>query len=337
MTIYCTMWGFPPEVRVVDRRQLGVLRTLSILVRSVEPGDAVLLNGALGMADRYVDQLIGLALRYLRPRVALVLADATWAPRSIPGESRHPLLARLAESWGKLLVRLLDGPRTHFCFLARSECADVVAEAGLDPARVHFTPFCTTISAGKQLERLQELALQPLDYVFSGGNASRDYPLLVKAVTGLDVRVRIATTRPLGAVPPPNVEAAPVSPREFLDLLARSRAVVLPLSTATRRSGGQQTYLNAMLLRKPVVVTDAPGVRDYLTDGVDALVVPAEQAAIRAALEWLFDPANAEAVRAMAERSWQLARGMDEPSYNRLLIELARGAARGPSHPSRRP
>jgi glycosyltransferase involved in cell wall biosynthesis len=336
MTIYCTMWGFPPEVRIVDRRQLGVLRTLTTLLRSVRPGDAVLLNGALGAADRYVDQLIGLALRYLRPSVVLVLADATWAPRSTPGEARHPLLARLVESWNKLLVRLLNGPCTHFCFLARSECVDVVAEARLDPARVHFTPFCTTIDAGEQLERLQELAVQPLNYVFSGGNASRDYSLLVEAVTGLDVPVRIATTRPLGVVPPPNVEAAPVSPQEFLDLLARSRAVVLPLSTATRRSVGQQTYLNAMLLRKPVVVTDAPGVRDYLTDGVDALVVAAEPAAIRAALEWLFDPGNAEEVRALTERGWQLARGMDEPSYNRRLIELARVAARGRSRPSGR-
>jgi glycosyltransferase involved in cell wall biosynthesis len=276
MTIYSTLWGLPADVRVVDRRELGRLGTARALLRSARAGDAVLLNGALGFADRYADQLVAVALRYLRPHVALVIADTTWEPRSTSGEARHPVLARLVESWNKLLVRLVDGPRTHFCFLAASECADAVTEAGIHPSRVHFTPFCTTIWGQDELEQLERIAAEPGDFVFSGGNASRNYPLLLDAVAGLEAPVRVATTQNLGSVPP-NVRSGPVSPEEFLEVMAASRAVVLPLSTATRRSGGQQTYLNALLLGKPVVVTDAPGVRDYLTDGVPCARRPAQR------------------------------------------------------------
>jgi glycosyltransferase involved in cell wall biosynthesis len=296
----------------------------------VRPGDAVLLNGALGFADRYADQLVAVALRYLRPQVTLVLADATWEPRSTPGEARHPILARLVEAWNKLLVRLVDGPRTHFCFLAASECANAVSEAGVHPSRVHFTPFCTTIWEQDQLDRLERIAAEPGTFVFSGGNASRDYRLLLEAVDGLPAPVRIAAARNLGAVPG-HVRAGTVSPEEFLELMATSRAVVLPLSTATRRSVGQQTYLNALLLGKPVVVTDAPGVRDYLTDGVHALVVPPKADDLRRALHWVLDADNAEQVRAMAERGRELARRLNPARYHAHLVEIARQAVGDPA------
>jgi glycosyltransferase involved in cell wall biosynthesis len=326
MTIYSTMWGLPPDVQVADRREHGLRGSVRMLLRSVRPGDAILLNGALGFADRYADQLLAIVLRYRRPAVALVVADATWAPRSTSGEARHPLLARLVEAWNKLLVRLMDGPRTHFCFLAPSECTQAVAEARIDPSRVHFTPFCTTVWGQDRLERLERIAAEPGDFVFSGGNASRDYRLLLDAVEGLGVPVRLATSRDVGSLPP-NVQAGPVSPDEFLDLMAASRAVVLPLSTATGRSGGQQSYLNALLLGRPLVVTDAPGVRDYLADGVHALVVPAEAEKVRRTLQWVLDADNAEQVRVMVERGRELARRLSPARYHAHLVEIARRAA----------
>jgi glycosyltransferase involved in cell wall biosynthesis len=256
-----------------------------------------------------------------------VLADATWHSRSTPGESRRPWIARLAQAWNKTLLRRLDGPRTHYCFLSRQECEDLVAEAGVDRSRVHFTPFSTTIWGDDRLELLEKIAAEPGDYIFSGGNSSRDYRLLTQAVQGLGTPVRVATSRHLGPVPR-NVDAGPVSPEEFLELMAGSRAVALPLSADTRRSVGQQTFLNALLLGKPVVVTDAPGVRDYLTDGVEALVVPPEPDAIRSALRWVTDPDKADQVRAMTRRGRQLARTLSPERYQGHLVAIARQAAR---------
>jgi glycosyltransferase involved in cell wall biosynthesis len=149
-------------------------------------------------------------------------------------------------------------------------------------------------------------------------------------VDGLEAPVRIATTQNLGHVPP-HVRTGPVSPEEFLELMAASRALVLPLSTATRRSGGQQTYLNALLLGKPVVVTDAPGVRDYLTDGVHALVVPPNADDLRRAVQQVLDTDNAEQMRAMAERGRELARRLNPGRYHAHLVELARQAVGEPA------
>jgi glycosyltransferase involved in cell wall biosynthesis len=56
-------------------------------------------------------------------------------------------------------------------------------------------------------------------------------------------------------------------------------------------------------LRKPVIVTEAPGVRDYVIDGVTGVIVPHDAQALRAAILHVMDPANANFYRAMGERA----------------------------------
>ena len=73
-----------------------------------------------------------------------------------------------------------------------------------------------------------------------------------------------------------------------------------------------------MVLGKPVVVTDALGVRDYVEDRRTGLIVPpGDPAAMRAALDWLLDPANASEVRAMGERARAVASSASGPSIRR--------------------
>ena len=80
--------------------------------------------------------------------------------------------------------------------------------------------------------------------------------------------------------------------------------VVVPLEPRRDRSAGQQTYLNAMVLGKPVVVTDSLGVREYVDDRRTGLIVPAaDPGALRAALDWLLDPDNAAEAEAIGERA----------------------------------
>jgi glycosyltransferase involved in cell wall biosynthesis len=78
--------------------------------------------------------------------------------------------------------------------------------------------------------------------------------------------------------------------------------MVVPLRPAAR-SAGQQTYLSAMLAGKPLIVTDAPGVRDYVVPGQTALVVENEPEALRAAITWVLDPANKAEVQLMTDRA----------------------------------
>jgi glycosyltransferase involved in cell wall biosynthesis len=163
--------------------------------------------------------------------------------------------------------------------------------------------------------------IKPGDYVFSGGNSLRDYPTLLEAVRGLPIPVRVATSwrPPAGTDVPANVTLGPTSAAEFRTLLAGARVVVLPLRTDRLRTGGQQSYLNAMALGRPVVVTDPFDAPYYIEDRrTGRIVPPADPAALRAALEGLLDdPAVA---RALGERGRDFALPLDqEHTWSRVL------------------
>jgi glycosyltransferase involved in cell wall biosynthesis len=234
-------------------------------------------------------------------------------------------LARLIEWCGKQAVRAMRGPRTHFCFLARGECDLAVREAAIPESHVHFTPFCTTISPDQfDIDRLRAIAAQPEEYVFSGGSASRDYALL-RSAAGTDIPLKVATSIDIGPWPG-NAEVRGVSHEEFIEWMARSRAVVLPLAAETTKSAGQQTYLNAMLLGKPVVATDAPGVRDYITDGENAYVVAPTVSELREAILYVLDPHNAAAVAQVVNKGREVAERLNPAAYFRVLTDVARKA-----------
>jgi glycosyltransferase involved in cell wall biosynthesis len=62
--------------------------------------------------------------------------------------------------------------------------------------------------------------------------------------------------------------------------MAGARLVVLPLKGGLLHSGGQQTYLNAMALGKPVIVADDCGADEYIMHNVTGIVlVPGDRAA----------------------------------------------------------
>ena len=157
----------------------------------------------------------------------------------------------------------------------------------------------------------------------------RDYGPLLEAAAGLDAPVRIAADE--GLLPPRplprNVETGRVSQREFVDLMRRASVVAVALAASSDRSAGQQTYLNAMAMGKPVVVTDALGVRDYIEPGRTGLVVPVGDAnAMREAITWALDPAHRVEAEEMGRRARTEARERFSPeaygaSVVRVVIE----------------
>jgi glycosyltransferase involved in cell wall biosynthesis len=75
---------------------------------------------------------------------------------------------------------------------------------------------------------------------------------------------------------------------EFYEPLARSMFAVLPILDDHLRSSGQGTYLGAMVLGKAVVVSDTPGARDLIEDGVTGLLYrPGDPLDLRSAIEKL--------------------------------------------------
>lgn len=266
------------RVEVLDRRALSGRDMLRRLVVDAPRYDAVLLNGS-----GRLDQVAATLLRRRPQRPPVVISDATWGVGTRP-------LDRLACRLG---LRAIDSDRTTYCVLSSDEVILFPRTWGVDPSRVVFTPFCYTLTDSELT-----LPSSATGGVFAGGDSMRDYRPLVAAASRVDVPMTLATSSlssGSASALPPNVRAGTVPHDSFVKLLRAATVVVVPLQGGTERSAGQQTYLNAMALAKPVVVTDAPGVRDYIEDGVTGLIVPpGNTEAMAEALRTALDPANGQ-------------------------------------------
>lgn len=284
------------RVDVLDRRRMTRGQLFRRLVAAAGDYDALVLNGSIGMSERFVDLLAGAAIRRTRRRQpAIVLTDCSWRL----GDAR---LDRAAMRTG---IRALNGPRVRYCVRSTAELEHFPRTWHVDPGHVVFTPYAHTVTA-------EELAVPATTDggVFAGGNSLRDYPTLLEAVRDLDVPVRILTSVLGDAELPAHVRVQPIrSHEDFVEGLRGAAVVVTPLQPGLRRAAGLDTYLSAMALGKLVVVSESPGVRDYIEDGRTGLVVPAgEPAALRDALVWALDPANAEEAAAIAARAAETTR-----------------------------
>jgi len=113
-------------------------------------------------------------------------------------------------------------------------------------------------------------------YIFSGGNGQRDYRQLIEAARELPYEFVIASTDKslfAGVDLPANVTVEGVSHERFRELMASATIHVVAMAGGYLRSGGHQTYLNAMAMNKPVIVTDKRGTSDYIEDGVDGFLL----------------------------------------------------------------
>ncbi|MGE5281285.1 MAG: glycosyltransferase family 4 protein [Chloroflexota bacterium] len=312
-----TTWYFPgresweARCEMLDRSAISRRALLARLLRGARGRRALILDGSVGPGDLYSDLLAGIAIRR-RPgggRTPIVIGECQWKL----GGSR---LDRMATRLG---LRALDGPRIAYCVLTRWERERFAATWGVAPERVFVTPYCHTLSDA-------DLAAPTSTEggVFAGGNSLRDYAPLVAAAAELDEPVTLATKLLDGPLPA-NVTAGPVPYERFFELLRNARVVVVPLAGREDRTAGQQTYLNAMALGKATIVTDSPGVREYVEDGRTGLVVPPGDAeALREALRWVLDPENADAVERMRAAAKQTARTTFSPErYAQSLLDVA--------------
>jgi hypothetical protein len=233
-----------------------------------------------------------IARRRNPPRV--IFADCAWGSSA----------ARIDRIVDRAAIRLIDGPGVHYCVHSREQQRCFPEVWGVAEERVHVNPYYYTLTE-------EELAMptQRDGSVFSGGRSRRDFTTLIEAAAGIEAPVTIGGQ--ISAADRkrllPNVRAELLPHEEFISLLRRSSVVVVSLEQ-TNRSAGEQTYLNAMAMGKPVIVTDTMGAREYVEHGDTGLIVPpAEARALTAALEWMLDPANDAEVEAMARRAREVA------------------------------
>lgn len=316
--------GFPADVAIIDRHVLGIRRAFA-RVRALRRGDGILLNGALGVREWMIDVFFAIYLARFRRGITIVISDATWHPRTVPTESRAGRAFAVYSWLQKRLLLACESPRTHYCFLSSDEVRTFAAEARVDARRVHMTPFASQLPLDivDELER-SAAASSASGVVFAGGNSLRDYDTLIAAAEGIDARFLIASSN-RHAHDPAKITFRFVGHHDFFREMAKSAVVVVPLLPTPLRSVGQQTYLNAMALGRPTIVSDVAGVRDHVTPDDDCLVVPPrDPEALRFAIAWTLDPGNRRRVDEIAERGRRRASTMTFAHYCERLATLLR-------------
>jgi hypothetical protein len=277
--ILSTLFSSDPPMPVWQER-VDMLRprakdagTIAAVLARAGRYDAVVLDGS---ARR--DHVAAALLRARPGQPAIVIADSTWKSNT----------NRLDMTVNRAGIRMIDGSRTSFCVLSSFETESFPATWRLRSSRVCFTPWPFTLTDSQ----LQQLATDN-GRVFAGGNSLRDYGPLIGAAAEIGAPIDIATSELRLAEsdsPPGNVTAGPVPQAEYDRMMLSAAVVVVPLESRPDRSSGQTTYVNAMARGKAIVVTDAPGVRDYIKDGHTGLIVaPGDAAAMARAVRRLLD------------------------------------------------
>jgi glycosyltransferase involved in cell wall biosynthesis len=181
-----------------------------------------------------------------------------------------------------------------------------VEELGIPPEKIYLTKHFVDQLFWSPRE-------SPVDMVCSAGAEMRDYPTLLRALRGTEVRCHIATdhvrvddrfgfgrrvrAENFSAMASSNVTIGRKTPIELRDLYARSRFVVVPLQLSDT-DNGVNVILEAMAMGKPVICSRTRGQVDVVEEGVTGLFVPVGDAnAMRAAIESLWnDPDRAVAM-----------------------------------------
>lgn len=274
---------------------------------------------------------------HLKPDLLACVLMSFWPVRAVPaivlvGEMWQPNVG-IRATVERFLVRRADRVIDRYLVPSQAE-ADLLPRAW--PISRDKTRACRFYFFPPQHGLVTPVPVAHGSYIFSGGDSFRDYTPLLEAARQLpDVPFRIATLclRPGDPSLPPNVTVHSVRYADYPALMAGASAVVVPLDRTVQRSAGILTYLMAMWLGKPVVVSDAVAVREYVDDKVTGIVVDGTESSYLEAISWVLEASNAAAVRAMTTEAhrvvdskfrWDryvkdILRNLDE------VVELRRG------------
>ncbi len=142
------------------------------------------------------------------------------------------------------------------------------------------------------------------DTICAVGQEMRDYPTLIEALRGTDIKCHLATGSSPGSRKvydtvkvvynsdtslPPNVTAGALSHAKLRELYARSRFVVVPL-LPTDSDQGTHAITEAMAMGKGVMCSLTRGQRDVIEEGKTGIYVPqGDPKALREAIEYWWE------------------------------------------------
>ena len=255
------------------------------------------------LLDSHFEVLVFGTLRALRRRVGprIVLIGFIFTPR------RGRWIKALRQRYFNAVLGLADTVIVHSTIEA---LAYQQAFSGMR-TRFVFVPYGLHIhGCEKQTQSKPALSASSRPRLLSAGRSGRDYATLFAAVKGLNVDLHVVCDRGdalAGLTIPTNVTILRACyDAAFVQELIDCTIVIVPLAV-DHISAGQMVVLQAMAFRKPVVVTRTLTIEEYVSDGVDAILVPrANSVALRSAIVTLLDdPARAAVLGQAALRTYE--------------------------------
>jgi glycosyltransferase involved in cell wall biosynthesis len=200
---------------------------------------------------------------------------------------------------------------------------------GLNAQRFIYIPF-----KANNFDFCHQLDAKEGDYIVALGASQRDYRTLVEAAKLIEEKVVIVCSdenaknnnADLGdGYYPPNLTRIKdfVDSKRWYQYLAESKFVVVPIRSAAIQPAGISVYLEAMMVKKAVIVSEGASTNLILQNGLNAITVPAGDAAKLAfAINKLNNDSQLRSSIAQAGYDYALSLGNDVDLRARIYNEV---------------
>jgi len=281
-----------------DGNLLATATGLRRLLYRLLPGDVALTLAAFISRKRY--------------RVVIAWTDTgalLFALLLMLRRTRQPLVAMMfwiSRPWKARLLKLVHGRIDRIILWTSAHRDFAVGKLGVPASKIAYIPHY-----------VDDRFFRPMpveggtDMICSAGREMRDYPTLIAAMRGLDIRCHIAagvfrgklepTVRAIyrNGPLPENVTVGLLPPDRLRAMYARSRFVVVPL-LPTDSDNGLSVILEAMAMGKAVICSRVEGQRDVIREGTTGVLVPqGDPLALRRAIQYLWN--NEDVARTMGK------------------------------------
>lgn len=175
-------------------------------------------------------------------------------------------------------------------------------DEGFDPKKIFFVPNGVDVDFMIKHQSHVSPAINP--FILSvGKDMGRDYETLIRAAEGLPIDVKIAAlprnVKDVGALPSSVTLLGFVPFPELVKLYKEALFIVVPTKSESHLDAsdcsGQYVLLDAMASGKAVIASERATLKDYLENGKEGIIIPAENPEeLRKAIQRLLDnPAEA--------------------------------------------
>jgi glycosyltransferase involved in cell wall biosynthesis len=202
---------------------------------------------------------------------------------------------------------------------------DYIQYYNIKPEKFNYVPF-----KANNYEIKDQYSTSDGNYVLTCGVSHRDYDAFFSAVDGLDIPIKLVLPSDDAIVmhmtkihnqPPKNVEVIrhDFNKESWNQILSKASFVVIPIEEDCIQPAGISVYLEAMMLKKPVVITDCPATRGIINENLAYIVPQNNPKALKDGIVKLWN--DAEARQALSVNGYQYANSLQ--GISRLIRDLS--------------